>query len=251
MPGPTSTPPAYSSTRCSPATSRTRRTAPIQVAYKHVHEDIPAPSASTPGIPPYVDALVARATARDPPSARPTRACCSTRSAACAHALDHGVVDDQDLLDDLTPTTPVGGVRTPTGELPAQIIDPQDVVSPCREERRRLRPGARRPGAAARSSADADQQRQPVARHPQSPPRRSRRGPVLLTLVVVLAVLAALGGWYFGDRPLHHDPRRHEPHRGRRPGEAREGRARPEGEGPRLVRDRAQGPHPLDRPRAR
>ncbi len=38
---------------------------PIQVAYKHVHEDIPAPSASTRGIPPYVDALVARATARD------------------------------------------------------------------------------------------------------------------------------------------------------------------------------------------
>ena len=38
---------------------------PIQVAYKHVHEDIPPPSASTPGIPPYVDALVARATARD------------------------------------------------------------------------------------------------------------------------------------------------------------------------------------------
>ena len=38
---------------------------PIQVAYKHVHEDVPPPSRSTPGIPPYVDALVARATARD------------------------------------------------------------------------------------------------------------------------------------------------------------------------------------------
>src|SRR6476661_2607694 len=37
----------------------------IQVAYKHVHEDIPPPSASTRGIPPYVDALVARATSRD------------------------------------------------------------------------------------------------------------------------------------------------------------------------------------------
>ena len=39
---------------------------PLQVAWKHVHEDIPAPSLRTPGIPPYVDALVARATSRDP-----------------------------------------------------------------------------------------------------------------------------------------------------------------------------------------
>ena len=38
---------------------------PIQVAYKHVHEDVPPPSRLAPGIPDYVDALVARATARD------------------------------------------------------------------------------------------------------------------------------------------------------------------------------------------
>ena len=35
---------------------------PIQVAYKHVHEDVPAPSSVVDGIPGYVDALVARAT---------------------------------------------------------------------------------------------------------------------------------------------------------------------------------------------
>ncbi len=172
---------------------------PIQVAYKHVHEDIPAPSASTPGIPPYVDALVARATSRDP-SYRPADARVLLHQVRrVRHALDHGVVDDQDLLDDLTPTTPVGGVRTPTGELPAQIIDPQDVVSPAArngdvydQERDALVLPPGPPPTATRTS-------QPVAaRHPQSPRRRSRRGPVLLTLVVVLAVLAALGGWYFG-----------------------------------------------------
>ncbi len=46
---------------------------PIQVAYKHVHEDIPPPSRRMPSLPPYVDALVARATARDtraPPGRR-------------------------------------------------------------------------------------------------------------------------------------------------------------------------------------
>ena len=38
---------------------------PIQVAYRHVHNDVPPPSTAAPGIPGYVDALVGRATARD------------------------------------------------------------------------------------------------------------------------------------------------------------------------------------------
>ncbi len=40
--------------------------APMQVAYKHVHEDVPAPSSVRSGIPPEVDALVHRATRRNP-----------------------------------------------------------------------------------------------------------------------------------------------------------------------------------------
>jgi serine/threonine-protein kinase len=42
----------------------------ISVAYQHVNEDVPAPSALVPGLPPDVDALVASATRRDP-DARP------------------------------------------------------------------------------------------------------------------------------------------------------------------------------------
>ncbi len=38
---------------------------PMQVAYRHVHEDVPTPSAVRPGIPPGVDALVMHATRRD------------------------------------------------------------------------------------------------------------------------------------------------------------------------------------------
>jgi eukaryotic-like serine/threonine-protein kinase len=38
----------------------------IQVAYRHVHDDVPAPSSIVPGLPPALDALVARATSRDP-----------------------------------------------------------------------------------------------------------------------------------------------------------------------------------------
>src|SRR4051794_37397792 len=38
---------------------------PIQVAYKHVHDDVPAPSTLVGGIAPYIAAFVARATSRE------------------------------------------------------------------------------------------------------------------------------------------------------------------------------------------
>jgi len=40
--------------------------APMQVAYRHVHEDVPAPSSVRPGIPAGIDALVLEATRRRP-----------------------------------------------------------------------------------------------------------------------------------------------------------------------------------------
>ncbi len=39
---------------------------PVQVAYRHVHEDVPEPSSVVPGLPPALDVLVTTATARDP-----------------------------------------------------------------------------------------------------------------------------------------------------------------------------------------
>jgi beta-lactam-binding protein with PASTA domain/tRNA A-37 threonylcarbamoyl transferase component Bud32 len=45
----------------------------ISVAYRHVNDDVPAPSTVRPGIPPAVDELVLRATRRDP-QARPADA---------------------------------------------------------------------------------------------------------------------------------------------------------------------------------
>ena len=80
---------------------------PIQVAYKHVHEDVPPPSRVVPGIPPYVDALVARATARDR-FLRPADARVMLHQVRRVRdALDHGVLDDPDLTSDLSPTVPV------------------------------------------------------------------------------------------------------------------------------------------------
>jgi serine/threonine-protein kinase len=159
---------------------------PIQVAYKHVHEDVPAPSATVPGIPPYVDALVARATARDA-ALRPADARVLLHQVRrVRQALDQGVVHDPDLVADLTPTGPIAR-RTPTGELPAQIIEPQELVDLVYDQEHDApRGGGTEPALVRRTPP------------PPPPPQRSRRGVVWLVLVLLLAVVAALAGWYFG-----------------------------------------------------
>ncbi len=103
---------------------------PIQVAYKHVHEDIPPPSRLEPSLPPYVDALVARATARDR-TQRPADAAVMLHQVhRVAQALAEGVRDDEELTSDLTPaaSTAVGiAVREETDEL-MPVLDPHDYV---------------------------------------------------------------------------------------------------------------------------
>lgn len=76
---------------------------PIQVAYRHVHHDVPMPSLVEPGIPDYVDALVARATSRD----RDQRPADATVLLHHLHrveqALRDGLDSDPELAADLLP----------------------------------------------------------------------------------------------------------------------------------------------------
>lgn len=76
---------------------------PIQVAYKHVHEDIGPPSAVQPGIPAYVDALVARATVRDRDQRSTDARVMLQQVRSVQRALDAGLTDDPDLVADLLP----------------------------------------------------------------------------------------------------------------------------------------------------
>jgi serine/threonine-protein kinase len=180
---------------------------PIQVAYKHVHEDVPAPSDTVPGIPAYVDALVARATARDR-DLRPADARVLLHQVRRVRAaLDHGVLDDPELTDDLTPTVPVQRLAR----------DPEDID--YHDEQVRPIVSAAQVATAGRTDADDPRLLEdatddtdvlgarppkhpapPSARGPQPAPRprRSRRGPVLLVVVLLLAVAARVGGWWFG-----------------------------------------------------
>jgi len=58
---------------------------PIQIAYRHVHDEVPVPSSLRPSIPPAIDALVRHATATDP-DLRPRDANAFLREVQGAHA---------------------------------------------------------------------------------------------------------------------------------------------------------------------
>ncbi len=104
---------------------------PIQVAYKHVHEDVPAPSSVVDGIPGYVDALVARATARDRGQRPADAAVLLHQVHRVGHALAAGVREDLELEADLAPRVPISPDTAPepfaTDEF-AQLLSPAEAV---------------------------------------------------------------------------------------------------------------------------
>ena len=74
---------------------------PITVAYKHVNEDVPPPSAKVPGIPDFIDGLVLRATARDA-NVRPADGRVLLHHLRRARSAVAQGVDDPQLTQDLT-----------------------------------------------------------------------------------------------------------------------------------------------------
>ncbi|GAA3555568.1 Stk1 family PASTA domain-containing Ser/Thr kinase [Nonomuraea rosea] len=67
---------------------------PMSVAYRHVHDTVPAPSSFVPEVPPLVDTLVAHATARDPQD-RPADATAMLVAAVDAHRMLPRVTNPQ------------------------------------------------------------------------------------------------------------------------------------------------------------
>ena len=178
---------------------------PIQVAYKHVHEDVPPPSDVVPGIPAYVDALVARATARDR-SLRPADAQVLLHQVRRVRgALDHGILDDPELTEDLTPTQHVEDTDSidyirddfpmivPTaGAASVVAARHHDTEDGDHEGTTVFQGGAGTGLLSTRPERPGPDDRQPAPRG------RKRRGPLLLALVLLLATIAGLAGWYFG-----------------------------------------------------
>jgi serine/threonine protein kinase/beta-lactam-binding protein with PASTA domain len=169
---------------------------PIAVAYKHVHEDVPPPSRLAPGVPAYVDALVARATARDRAQRPADAGVLLHQLHRVSQALAGGVSDDEELTADLAlprpmhppvPPEHLGDETnafeilpiTPPAEVahgasgPDPVFEPEVLGLPPTEPPVRVRPAAA--GA-----------------------RRSRRGPLLLAAALAIALAAGLGAYWFG-----------------------------------------------------
>ena len=197
---------------------------PIQVAYKHVHEDVKPPSAAQPGIPDYLDALVARATARDR-NQRPADARVLLQMVRrVQRALDQGLERDAALTAQLQP---IEGVP---------MADDNDRGQTSQEER----PGAASPmfsadrDGRAEDSVDTDFVRPEPVGEPTvawstgapPPPRgivpamsvqhyredrqsldNSKRGLYILLAVLGSALLIASISWYFGIARYENAPR--------------------------------------------
>jgi beta-lactam-binding protein with PASTA domain/serine/threonine protein kinase len=168
---------------------------PIQVAYKHVHHDVPPPSGKAPGIPPYVDALVARATSREP-SLRPADASVLLHQVhRVSSALADGVRDDPELSADLAPLplpTRPGDTSPDTWDAdemaalmaPSTFVREDTVTYPAAKPPPMHQPAAPRPTP-------------PTTRRPRRS-RRSRRGPLLLVLALLLVIAGGAGAYWFG-----------------------------------------------------
>lgn len=138
---------------------------PVAVAYRHLNEDVPAPSTMVGGIPPELDALVTAATARDA-AQRPA-------DARAMHSQLVGLRDRLGLHD---------AVPTLDGDEHTQAIP-------------RIVPQSAATGPLPLAEAALATSALPVATGVGAPPRR-RRWPILVALLAVLALLAGFGGWW-------------------------------------------------------
>jgi beta-lactam-binding protein with PASTA domain len=182
---------------------------PIQVAYKHVHHDVPPPSELVPHIPPYVDALVARATAREP-GLRPADAAVLLHQVhRVSHALANGVRDDAELTADLAPMLLSRDSRDAGegGDTASDMWDADEMAAllapsaPVREDTvtypAALPPPMQPPAGAPRPTPAPAAPREPRPPRPRRP-RRSRRGPLLLVLALLLATAGGGAAYWFG-----------------------------------------------------
>jgi serine/threonine-protein kinase len=165
----------------------------VQVAHQHVTNRVPAPSALLPGLDPAIDALVARATAREP-GERPVDA------NALRTLLRQVYANLPDAALDFTGATAHTDATQQLQGGFAGATRPD--VAPTRVD---VGPRVSTAAAAGRPSPLP-----PVAprRNPDEPyrlasPQDSRphryRGLIIFLVIVVLAAAAALGAWLYGS----------------------------------------------------
>ncbi|MFE1247891.1 Stk1 family PASTA domain-containing Ser/Thr kinase [Streptomyces sp. NPDC058766] len=169
---------------------------PAVILYKHLHEDVPPPSAAVPGLAHELDEMVASATARTP-EIRPYDAVAllaqvrDGRARLSPDELDavppRALAPDHDNADDRTSVIP-RVLTTPTLDFTPAAAPPSDPLPP---------------GEAGEGSEAALHRTSRLASPPPPPPARrrtgSRRGPVSIVVAALLAVGLVAGFWYINS----------------------------------------------------
>jgi len=156
---------------------------PAVVLYKHLHEDVPPPSAAVPGLPYELDELVASATARNP-AIRPYDAV-----ALLAHAREVRSALSPDQLD-AEPPQAIGAEHRNISEDRTSVI-PRSLTVP------RALPVDEDGGPAGTLRTSRFESPPPL------PPRRrgarARRGPLAIVVAVLLILGVGTGVWYINS----------------------------------------------------
>nr|WP_130505843.1 Stk1 family PASTA domain-containing Ser/Thr kinase [Microterricola gilva] len=161
--------------------------APMQIAYQHANDSVPAPSLKVPGLPRELDELVLWATARDPED-RP-------RDASV-------MLEQLQLIAAEMPGTAEPGATAATTVLPSPLAPTMvlaggidELAADSDAETQIIGSARHRTGPVEATSADS------TALLRSTAAKRKRRGYWLFALIVLLAGLAAGTGWYFGSGP--------------------------------------------------
>jgi eukaryotic-like serine/threonine-protein kinase len=141
----------------------------LQIAYRHVHDDVPPPSTVVRGLPAEMDALVLRATSRNPDQ-RPADAKRFLTEVVAARLA----MSEEEL-------GPIGPPLSALNDLDHTMVVPLGGTPPMGVPRTVARRGDTGPI--------------------RTPRKRRRRGPIALLVIVTLAAVLAAAGWYYGLGP--------------------------------------------------
>ncbi|MFD5863935.1 Stk1 family PASTA domain-containing Ser/Thr kinase [Agromyces sp. NPDC127015] len=152
--------------------------APMQIAYQHANDEVPAPSSRNPAVPASLDELVLWATRRDP----------EERPRDARELLDRLREAEPELRASHLPITTQATMVLPSGMAAAAVPTAETSVL-----------GAAPVVTAVPPSDDEPDDDASVLA--ASAAHRKRRGYWILALVLLLAGLAGGTGWYFGAGP--------------------------------------------------
>jgi len=155
---------------------------PMQIAYQHANDTVPAPSAKNPDVPPQLDELVRWATEREPDD-RPRD----------ARVMLEKLFEVERQLRSADPTGVQNTLVLPPAE--GAALAEQGLTDPGLIDGDTQIIGATTMVRAEASATDAVAALAGVGR------RRTSRGWWLFALVLVLAAVAGGTGWYFGAGP--------------------------------------------------